>query len=537
MRGSLVWAVFATLMIGTALGAWAQYSGEPINSEGVQCFAYEGYAYVPLRNTADFIGASVSWDTYHNQATVVYNDNSLLLTIGSTNCYYLGRPARLAVPPISVGGQLMVPATMFDDFFFVDVAWQPDQNQVFILGPSGWGYYYVDPTPPPGVAAMVASYAPVYVPPPFYYDDECYVPLLDYCDFFAFPIFFEPDFDDFVIIIHDHECLLRVGDRDCFFGDERFELRHAPIIVNNTVCVPVGFFQDRRINAPVRLVGDSVRLRGPTGWRQSRIDPRPPAAVNTVLPSRPERLGIPMRPRTMPNVAARAPRQAFRPTAPAHGGAVAGRPGVSPEIGGRQTTPQQRVAPEVRGQRGMPQQRAAPEARGQRGMPQRQMQAPQQGPIRRAEPPRGEIPREQVPQLPREQIRQLPREQMPREQAPPPRAAPAPRSYGGGERYQGPSGGAGGGRVYGGGGGMGGGRAYGGGGGFGGGGGHARRDPPPPKVAHRGKPAAQPKAEAKATRHARHARSKPSARRAGEHKATAKGKKMSGASAGQYGGK
>jgi hypothetical protein len=48
MRASLVWAVFVACLLGAASGAWAQYAGEPISTEGVQCFTYQGYAYVPL---------------------------------------------------------------------------------------------------------------------------------------------------------------------------------------------------------------------------------------------------------------------------------------------------------------------------------------------------------------------------------------------------------------------------------------------------------------------------------------------------------
>jgi hypothetical protein len=295
----------AGIIAAVTPSAVAQY--EPINAYGAACFVYQGYTYVPLRSAADFLGVSLTWHEARAQVSVYYRGNDLLLVIGSTQAYFMDRPVRLPVPPVSISDTVMVPVIIFDEYLDVSLRWAADENRVYLLGPPGWGYYDVLSYTPDYALRAIEGYGPVYAPAPFFYQDICYVPLLDWCDYLGFPIFFEPDYDDFVCNFHGTEVVLFIGRPTCFFGPRSITLRAAPCIVRNTVFVPLDFFSDP-LRVPVQRQGGILRLRGENGVRQIRVAARPPAPISVSLPRQPQTLGIPVRPATLPGIVTRAPR-------------------------------------------------------------------------------------------------------------------------------------------------------------------------------------------------------------------------------------
>jgi hypothetical protein len=348
MRLRLILGLVVLGALALASSAPAQVYARPLDTFGANCFLYHDYAYLPLRSVTGFVGAGLTVGGGEGVSmTVSLANETLGLTPGSTRAYFNGSPVELPVPPFEVNGVMMVPVTLFHDYFFIDVDWQPSLNRVFVYGPEGWGYCDVSPEPSPYASRVIRSYGgPFYNPSPFFYAGVPFAPLLGWSSFFGFPVFFEPDFDDFTIVVAGRNFLLSVGSPFVFFGRERFLLPASPIIVANRVFVPLSFFSLPVINAPVEVVGNVVRLRGLTGMRQVRIAPRPPARIVTTLPAQPRQLGIPMRPAVIPGLVTPTPRppaQAMRPPRAAPP-VTAVRP-TPPRVAARPTPPAPAVRP------------------------------------------------------------------------------------------------------------------------------------------------------------------------------------------------
>lgn len=306
--------------IGLASSAQAQIYAQPLETYGQSCFVYNNYAYLPLRSVTGFLGASVELGGTQANIVIGLDGNTLGLIPGSTQAYFNGSPVALPVPPFDINGVTMVPVSLFHDYFFTDIDWQPSLNRVFLYGPSGWGYCDVLARPPVYARSVIQNYGvPFYGPSAFYYDGVPFVSFHDWDDFFGFPLFFEPDRDDFVLVVRGREFIFAIGSPFVFFGNERFLLPASPVLVGNRVFVPVNFFALPPIGAPIEVVGNVIRARGPMGMRQVRIDPRAPARIATTLPRQPRQLGIPVRPAVIPGVVTPTPRppmQALHPRVP-----------------------------------------------------------------------------------------------------------------------------------------------------------------------------------------------------------------------------
>jgi len=368
MKRCFVWAVLAACVLGIGPAAAAEEYAQPLDISGVSCFTYRDYAYVPYQSACDFLGGSLGFDARRGVGDIYYGGNGLVLTVGSTRARFQGSPVRLPVPPVVIRGVLMGPVSIFHDYFYVDIEWTQAPRRVFLYGPSGWGYFDVLGYTPSYASAVLTAYGVAYAPSPFLYNGIVYVPLLDYCDFFGIPVFFEPDYDDFVCIANGIEVVLMVGSPRIYFGTESALLPGPPVIVANTVCVPEGFFIERPIRAPIRRVGSVLQLTGRFGVRQARIGSRPPARVALALPPRPERrLGIPIRPQRLPGI-----------TAPAQRPARTGLRGPARQAGpGAPPAPQVRPRPPVQGPARQPGPGAPPAPQVRPGPPVR---GPQVGP-------------------------------------------------------------------------------------------------------------------------------------------------------------
>jgi len=309
MRKHTVWAVMAAILIGAmavsvAIADDDDHEGDHegdhgrqftvINNYGVTPFVYGGYSYVPLKSTADYLGAGLLWDSLHDRATLTYRGHELGLVIGNTTAYYMGRPVVLPVPPILVEGQCLVPVTVFDRYFDVPVRSEPDYDRVLILGPPGWGYYRVAPYAPQHVVTIIQGYGPppwapahgyrrhgygyyptAYVPAPFIYGGATYIPLRDVTDFIGAALLWDSLRERAVITYNGIDIGLVIGSPTVYYGPQVIVLQQPPIIVHNAVYVPAQLL-DRHMSIPVERYEGGLKLKGPKGWRDFKVASAPP---------------------------------------------------------------------------------------------------------------------------------------------------------------------------------------------------------------------------------------------------------------------
>jgi hypothetical protein len=254
-----------------------------INTYGVTPFIYGGYSYVPLRSAADFLGAALLWDGLRNRATVVYRGHELGLVVGSNVGYYRGRQVALPVPPILVGDQLLVPATVFDRYFEVPVRWDDADDEVGILGPPGWGYYRVRPHPPGHAVTVIEGYgSPVYpglyAPAPFIYSGVTYLPLRNVAEIIGAALLWDNLQNRAVLVFGGRELALAIGSPTVYYGRQVIVLPAAPIIINNVVYVPEPLFA-RHLRVPIERGRGVIRIKGSKGWKDMRLVSAPPSRV------------------------------------------------------------------------------------------------------------------------------------------------------------------------------------------------------------------------------------------------------------------
>lgn len=273
--------------------AWAQ-DYIPIETYGATPFVYQGHSYVPLRSTAEFLGAALLWDSLEHRAVVAYGDRELALVVGSTTAYYAGQPVALPAPPVFVGGQVLVPATVFGRYLGVPVRWDEGRRWVLVQGPRGWGYYRPAPGPPPRIAPFLRGAGPPpwapahgrrrqegyraggYAPVAFVHTGVTYVPLRDLASFVGAVLLWDAGR---AVLVHDgREFAVVVGSRTVHHGPRAIALPGPPIIVQDTTFVPVDLA--RELGLEVRRADRKLHLRGPRGAWELDLSPQPPGRVH-----------------------------------------------------------------------------------------------------------------------------------------------------------------------------------------------------------------------------------------------------------------
>jgi hypothetical protein len=265
-----------------------------IQNYGVSPFLYGGYSYIPLKSTADFLGAALLWDSLHNRATVTYNGRELGLVIGSTTAYYGGRVVSLPAPPMMVREQVVVPAVVLDRYLGVPVEWDDQDDRVLIQGRPGWGYYPVlrEPPvevirvghgrPPPWAPAHgrrrkeAAYYA--YAPAPFVYSGVTYIPLRDATSLIGAALLWDDLENRALITYNGREIGLAIGSPSVFYGGQTVVLGAPPVLLGSTVYVPEEFCV-RYLDMPIRHSTGLVKMKSPKGWHDFRLSSRPPGRV------------------------------------------------------------------------------------------------------------------------------------------------------------------------------------------------------------------------------------------------------------------
>jgi len=89
-------------------------------------------ALVPLRGVFEALGATVSWDQKTQTVTVVKDDITILLTIGSASPTVNGTTVTIDQPGIIVNGRTLVPVRFITESFGVSVDWDGSSKTVII---------------------------------------------------------------------------------------------------------------------------------------------------------------------------------------------------------------------------------------------------------------------------------------------------------------------------------------------------------------------------------------------------------------------
>lgn len=141
-------AVLLTMLVSFAgLSAGAD-NDVIIDTLGATPFVYQGRSYIPLQSAAGFLGAQLQWDAAKGQAVVTHQGKELVLTPGSRNALFEGRPVVLSAGPVVGGGRLFVPTDALRRTYGVPMEWDQARSQVRIKGPTGWGVVTVSRHPP-----------------------------------------------------------------------------------------------------------------------------------------------------------------------------------------------------------------------------------------------------------------------------------------------------------------------------------------------------------------------------------------------------
>jgi len=286
MRKCVWCAVLAAVLICVSVG---QASAQGlIRSYGATPFVYDNRAYVPIRSTSDYVGASLAWDPYANSATLVYHNRNLTLAVGSTSAYYNGQPVILAAPMVSVRGQLYCPATAFDQYLGVPMRWEPRRHRALFHGRPGWGYYDVDPRTPPYALGVFVSYGyvPAYAPRPFVYGGAAYLPLRSVADVIGAVLLFDLLSDRCVVTYGGVQTVLFIGSPRAYYGNQVVILSGAPIVCGNVVYVPERLVQDNW-RVPVQRSAGRFRLQGDRGWHDFAVASAPPSRIYRSMASAP----------------------------------------------------------------------------------------------------------------------------------------------------------------------------------------------------------------------------------------------------------
>jgi len=140
--------VLLTMLVSFAGMSAGAGNDVAIGTPGATAFVYEGRSYIPLRSAASFLGAPLLWDPGQNRSVMVYDGKELILTPGSRNALFEGRPVVLSAAPVVGGGRVFLPTEALRQTYGVPVEWDQAHSRVRIMGPTGWGAVAVSRHPP-----------------------------------------------------------------------------------------------------------------------------------------------------------------------------------------------------------------------------------------------------------------------------------------------------------------------------------------------------------------------------------------------------
>lgn len=97
----------------------------------------DGRTLVPIRAIIEEMGGSVNWDSEQGIITLNYNDDTIILTIDSTNAVLNDNAELLDTPPVILNGRTFLPVRFISESFGFDVSWDGSEQIITISGESG----------------------------------------------------------------------------------------------------------------------------------------------------------------------------------------------------------------------------------------------------------------------------------------------------------------------------------------------------------------------------------------------------------------
>ncbi|MFZ5644711.1 MAG: stalk domain-containing protein [Bacillota bacterium] len=89
--------------------------------------------FVPIRGIVEAMGGTVSWDGLSSKITINYNNNTIILQIGSTKAIVNGAPRKMDVAPfLSETGSTMLPVRYVAEYLGCRVDWDAAEQRVII---------------------------------------------------------------------------------------------------------------------------------------------------------------------------------------------------------------------------------------------------------------------------------------------------------------------------------------------------------------------------------------------------------------------
>ncbi|HEX6988348.1 MAG TPA: copper amine oxidase N-terminal domain-containing protein, partial [Bacillota bacterium] len=92
-----------------------------------------GRTMLPMRVIFDALGATVAWDQATQTATAERGGRTVRLTVGDRTAQVGGTWVTLDVPPVLVGGRILVPLRFVSEAFGAHVQWDPASRTVTII--------------------------------------------------------------------------------------------------------------------------------------------------------------------------------------------------------------------------------------------------------------------------------------------------------------------------------------------------------------------------------------------------------------------
>lgn len=91
-----------------------------------------GRTLVPIRAIIEEMGGSASWDDELDQVTLNYNDDTILLTIDSTDALLNDSAESLDSPPVILNGRTFLPIRFISEGFGFNVSWDSTEQTITI---------------------------------------------------------------------------------------------------------------------------------------------------------------------------------------------------------------------------------------------------------------------------------------------------------------------------------------------------------------------------------------------------------------------
>lgn len=92
---------------------------------------------LPIRNVAQGLGGTVTWDKITKSVSVMYKGKKLILEAGKNSAQMCGYHITLHTPPQSINGSLYGEASILSDFFSTEVKWDSAKKQISLKSKEG----------------------------------------------------------------------------------------------------------------------------------------------------------------------------------------------------------------------------------------------------------------------------------------------------------------------------------------------------------------------------------------------------------------